>query len=280
MASTNLADIARRICQKRHLNFVGPVGEGTFKQTFHVIDTAKCSLALKIYKAEDASPRSQREIGAMQKCNHKNIAKLLSVETFAIDKQRYLTLMEEYLPGGTLTSKGRLTVACSLEIGAQLIDALGHLAALKLVHRDIKPDNILFRADGTTPVLTDFGIVRDLNDSSITPTWVVRGPGTPLFSPAEQLNNQKHLIDWRTDQFALGVSLTISIFAQHPFREPGIYDPELVQRLASRQGAADWFVREATALGLKPLVRMVSAWPVDRFRKPAELAIAWGKQKG
>ena len=280
MRTDGLETAARKMCRMHRMQFVGPVGEGTFKQTFHVIDNSNTPLALKIYKAEKASLRDHREIDAMRRCSHKNIAKLLSVQKFVHGSQTIVALTEEFLSGGTLTSKGQLSSTQCLSVGKQLVDALGHIAALNLVHRDIKPDNIIFRSDGVTPVLTDFGVVRDLAGSSITPTWAPRGPGTPFFSAPEQLNNQKNLIDWRTDQFALGISLAFVVFGEHPYRNPGLGDLELLQRVSSRLGPGDWFAERAIKSGLSALPRMVAGWPVDRYRKPDQLGAAWLKQKG
>jgi serine/threonine protein kinase len=280
MLTGGLEDAARKICRKHRMQFVGTVGEGTFKQTFHVVDSSNTPLALKIYKAEKASPRDHREINAMRRCSHKNIAKLLSVETFTDGNQKVIAITEEFLSGGTLTSKGQLNAKQCLSIGKELVDALGHIARLSLVHRDIKPDNIIFRSDGVTPVLTDFGVVRDLTDSSITPTWAARGPGTPFFSAPEQLNNQKNLIDWRTDQFALGISLAVAVFGEHPYRNLGTSDQDLLQRVSSRLKPADWFTERTVLSGLSVLQRMVAPWPVDRYRKPEHLSAGWAEQKG
>jgi serine/threonine protein kinase len=280
MLTGGLEDAARKICRKHRMKFVGTVGEGAFKQTFHVVDSSNTPLALKIYKAENASPRDHREINAMRKCSHKNIAKLLSVETFKDGNQKIVAITEEFLSGGTLTSKGQLDVKKCLSVGSQLVDALGHIARLNLVHRDIKPDNIIFRSDGLTPVLSDFGVVRDLTDSSITPTWAARGPGTPFFSAPEQLINQKNLIDWRTDQFALGISLAVAVFAEHPFRNLDTTDEDLLQRVSSKLKPAAWFAEQTVASGLSALLKMVAPWPIDRYRKPENLRTAWAAQKG
>jgi serine/threonine protein kinase len=280
MPTGGLKDAARKICRKHRMKFVETVGEGAFKQTFHVVDSSNTPLALKIYKAENASPRDHREISAMSKCSHKNIAKLLSVETFRDGDQKVVAITEEFLSGGTLTSKGQLDVKECLAIGSQLVDALGHIARLNLVHRDIKPDNIIFRSDGLTPVLSDFGVVRDLTDSSITPTWAARGPGTPFFSAPEQLINQKSLIDWRTDQFALGISLAVAVFAEHPYRNLDITDEDLLQRVSTRLKPAAWFAEKTVASGLSALLKMVAPWPIDRYRKPENLRAAWAAQRG
>jgi serine/threonine protein kinase len=267
MQRSDLEDIAKRICQRRRLLLVARVGEGTFKQTFQVLQTDGTPLALKLYKADSSAKRDRREIEAMRRCKHKNIARLLSVDSYRYGGQVYLTMTEEFLSGGTLADKGSLAPGKCLEIGAQLIDALSHIAKLNLVHRDIKPANIMFRSDVSTPVITDFGVVRDLNESSITPTWAPRGPGTPFFASPEQLNNEKDLTDWRTDQFALGVVLAHS-------------DRDVVERVAAREKPAGWFGQRARGAGLPALEKMISPWPVGRYRKPELLRQEWDRQKG
>jgi serine/threonine protein kinase len=271
---------ARKICVKHKLQFIERVGEGAFKQTFRVADSEGIPSALKLYKAASAAGRDRREIKAMLRCKHDNIARLLWVENYNHKNQDLVAIAEEYLPGGTLTSKGQLTVSQCLTIGTYLIDAVSHIASLKLVHRDIKPDNIMFREDGKTPVITDFGVVRDLQESSMTPTWQPRGPGTPFFSAPEQLKNEKSLIDWRADQFALGVVLAYVVFGGHPYKEEGISDWEVVDRVSSKKPPSSWFLRRAAEFDLVALARMVAPWPVDRYRKPELLRRAWSEQKG
>jgi len=280
MQNGELEQVARKICAKRGLQFVQRVGEGAFKQTFHVVDGKHTPLALKVFKATSSNKRDQREIDAMLRCKHSNIARLVCVENCSHVGQQFVAITEEFLPGGTLTAKGQLSIAQGVAVGKQLVEAIAHIAALHLVHRDIKPDNILFRADDSTPVITDFGVVRDLTDSSITPTWAARGPGTPFFAAPEQLNNEKSLTDWRTDQFALGVVLAYSVLGTHPYSESGISDREIVDRVAARRAPGDWFQGRAAEAGLPALLKMVAPWPVDRFRRPEMLTRAWSEQKG
>ena len=137
----------------------------------------------------------------------------------------------------------------------------------------------MFREDRSTPVITDFGVVRDLTDSSMTPTWAPRGPGTPYFASPEQLNNEKDLTDWRSDQFALGVVLAYVTLQQHPYMLPGIPDQDVVDRVSSRIGPAEHFVACANEAGLSVLSKMVAPWPVDRYRTPSHLATAWRGQR-
>jgi serine/threonine protein kinase len=147
-----------------------------------------------------------------------------------------------------------------------------------LVHRDIKPANIMFESEDSPAILGDFGIVRDLTKSSLTHTYVASGPCTPYFAAPEQLNNDKALIDWRTDQFGLGTTLTVSHFGFHPYRAVGDEDGQSVVRVSSRSGPSAEFVDAASAEGLPVLAAMLSPWPVQRYRTPSLLLSAWRAQ--
>jgi len=280
MAQPDLDQVAQKFCEERDMRFVKRVGEGTFKQTFEVVGTDGITVALKLYKAATLGPREQREIDAMLRCNHQNIARLLSVHRYDYQNTPFVALTEEFLPGGTLTSKGKVTKAECLRISGQLIDALAHTSGLSLVHRDIKPDNIMFRQDGRSPVLTDFGVARDLLESSLTPTWAPHGPGTPFFAPPEQLNNQKQLIDWRSDQFSLGIAMAYVTLGSHPYLPVGGSDTDVVEAVAARKGPSKEFIETSAAIGLPALQKMVAPWPVHRYRKPELLAEAWHSQEG
>jgi serine/threonine protein kinase len=262
-------------CAQNNLKFGQKVGEGAFKETFEIAEPDGAPAALKLSKAGASSQRSQREIEAMKKCEHPNIARLLRVEKFLYRREEYIVTIEEFLPGGTLTRLGRVDVQTCYEIGKQLIDAIGHIASLDLVHRDLKPDNIMFRSDKKTPVVVDFGVVRDLLDTSLTPSWAARGPGTPFFAAPEQLNNEKHQIDWRADQFSLGVVLSVHVFGIHPFQVKGLHGHQVVDRVAARQPVDEHFPSTIKRVGLIALERMVRPWAVERFRTPAMLRQAW-----
>jgi len=199
--------------------------------------------------------------------------------TFYSSAENYLFLLEEYLSGGTLSDRlqstgtmGRLEL---IPFGQTLSSALSKIAFEGLVHRDIKPDNVMFRADGVTPVIVDFGIVRDLASSSLTGTWQMRGPGSPFYAAPEQLNNEKHMIDWRTDQFALGVLLSLCAFNMHPYSEPSDVPAQVVDRVANRSGLSNQFTAEIAKANLPMLAKMVAPWPVNRFRTANDLTAAW-----
>lgn len=269
--------IAKAICKQYGLQYIDFVGEGAFKETYHIKENEN-SRALKIFRSVKSPQRTEREINAMLRCNHPNIGRLLNVSVFEYQSNTYLFLIEEYLSGGTLSdrlSSGLLSVSEVKKIGIQLIDAVEHIANHNLVHRDIKPDNIMFGKDKDKPVIVDFGLVRDLSNTSLTQTWLMHGPGTPLYAAPEQLNNEKELIDWRTDQFALGISLGISVFGIHPYSGKTGDSNETVMNIINHSPINKEFMQKCQDAGLMPLIKMVNQWPIGRYRTSQELMKAW-----
>jgi serine/threonine protein kinase len=270
--------VAQAFCAANGHVFVGPVGAGAFKETFHIVLATGEAQALKVYEPGFSPERTVRELTAMQRCSHPNIGCLNAIAGFYHNGVEYLLSVEEFLSGGTLSARlqrALLTDAETRRMGTELVSAVAHIASHDLVHRDIKPDNILFRADGTTPVIVDFGLVRDLVGTSLTQTWLMRGPGTPFFAPPEQLRNEKAMIDWRSDQFSLGVVLALSAFGFHPYHENGYSPTQTVERVADRGPQTARFVAAAGERGMQFLIRMTAAWPVERFRTPDDLERAW-----
>lgn len=276
--SLSLETIADLICKELGMEMVGNSGEGAFKETYHVLDHENEHLALKIFKNGKGTERTQREIEAMKTCNHPNIGKLIKVSNYEFEGRDFLYIIEEFLSGGTLTDRikvGNMNDKDFSYIVPQLIDALSHISSHKLVHRDIKPDNIMFREDHQTPVIVDFGLVRDLNNESLTQTWLMQGPGSPLFSAPEQLNNEKELIDWRTDQFSLGISFSLAKFGLHPYMYVDESQSEVVSRLIKKEKYSEQFVETCNNEGLPALLKMVAPWPIERFRDANQLKEAW-----
>jgi serine/threonine protein kinase len=271
----DLTKIAKLVCKDLDLSLFEKVGKGTYKQTFRV-KRGEQPLALKIYQPFIQNGRDVREIDAMRMCDHAHIAKLLSVGNIKYSGTEYIYIIEEYLGGGTLKDRIRngkklLTPLETYELGNQLINGISHIQSHNLVHRDLKPENILFRESTDEAVITDFGIVRDLNKDSLTGTWLLQGPGTYYYSSPEQLNNDKEIIDWRTDQFCLGIVLSICAFNDHPFGNP--------DNVAQHLKPTDKFTLNIQSAGLSALPRMLAAWPAQRYRTPQELITAWISQE-
>ncbi len=121
----------------------------------------------------------------------------------------------EYLGGQDLTGRlmAPMAPAAALDIVYQIAGALAVAHAKGIVHRDVKPANILFRDDGT-PVLTDFGIAKHLGDTELTSTGTILG--SPYYMSPEQVEG-KTVLDGRSDIYSLGVILYEMLMGQRPF---------------------------------------------------------------
>ncbi|RZU45243.1 serine/threonine protein kinase [Fluviicoccus keumensis] len=129
----------------------------------------------------------------------------------------YHYLAMEYHTGGDLSSRissGGLTPYEALRITKQLADALGMAHSKGVVHRDIKPDNVLFRAHNDDAILTDFGIARDMQAESNL-TQIGSTVGTPKYMSPEQARGLK--VDGRADLYSLGIMLYEMLTGKPPF---------------------------------------------------------------
>ena len=277
-----LEPVARAICAAAGYTFGGGIGQGTFKETYLATKADGTKLALKVLRPGFSPERSDREVDAMKRCSHPNIVTLLELAEFEHAGAKYGYLVEGYLGGGTLDDRMQRNLLSRGQVqtlGDELIRAVAHIADQDLVHRDFKPANIMYPSDDAEAVVVDFGIVRDLKKESITKSYLLSGPGTPFFAAPEQLNNEKALIDWRTDQFAIGVTLALAHFGFHPYREDGEDDNQAITRVAGRSGPSAKFTQAIGAANLPVLGKMVQPWPVERVRTPSALLEGWRKQK-
>ncbi|RJQ58131.1 MAG: serine/threonine protein kinase [Stygiobacter sp.] len=273
MLKSFLLDIAHEFGAQRAYKQVHFVGRGGFKECFHIIDVFGKEYALKIIDNRGSNLiRLEREMMILSSCNTPLISKLYEFGTFVDNSSiAYPFSIEEYLDGGTLEQKINLGISREfiISLASDLTYGLSYIKKLNIVHRDIKPANILFRKNSDTPVLIDFGIARDLNKSSLTPTWHLSGPGTPFFASPEQLNNEKNIIDWRTDQFSLGLVIGFCLFQKHPFE--GVGGLDAISAVAERKKCSKDFIDKVSALGFDCIIRMLEPWPHRRYQNPEEL---------
>ncbi len=172
-------------------------------------------LSKQLGKKETFVARFFREARAMARLDHPNVLKVFAVET---DKGRHYVAIE-YVDGQTMqdwvNQLGRLSVADAVLVTIQCAQALVHAHDASLVHRDIKPDNVLVTRTGHVKV-ADFGLAKAADDD-MSMTQSGTGLGTPLYMAPEQARNAK-AVDLRADIYALGCSFYHFLTGELPFK--------------------------------------------------------------
>lgn len=135
---TSLRPVAEAIAGALGYTFVGAAGAGGAKEAYEVVDGSGARLALKVFRLGMVSERTQREIDAMRRCSHPNIARVVAIDAFDHGGQRHVFLIEDFLSGGSLhdhvVDHGLFSAVASREIAVRLVDAVAHIASHNLVH--------------------------------------------------------------------------------------------------------------------------------------------------
>lgn len=237
---------------------------GTANVYLAVQESLERQVAVKVIPgaSDEVMERFRREARAVAGLQHRNIVSVYDVGT--LDGALYLSM--EYLPGGSLRRRGEGTLEprTSATIVADVAGALQLAHAKGIVHRDIKPQNIMFRDDGTT-VLTDFGIAKVAGTSELTQTNAVIG--TPFYMAPEQAKSLA--VDGRSDLYSLGVVFYWLLVGRHPFESESPFGlimkhlQEPVPRLP-----------DEVALFQTVIDRLLAKEPNDRFQEGRDLVEA------
>ncbi len=208
-----------------HYQVVSKIGMGGMGEVFLATDTklnrpvAIKTLPLYFAANDDYLKRFRTEVTASASLNHPNIATIFSVEE--IDGLPFFTM--EYVDGmplNKLVQNGPIEIELFLEIFIRVAEAFSHAHRKGVIHRDIKPGNILVQKDGTPKVL-DFGLAhldRDKHERSVTGSSItIPGQvlGTPAYMSPEQAEGKQ--VDVRSDIFSLGVVMYEAITGRRPF---------------------------------------------------------------
>ncbi|TDM03978.1 Stk1 family PASTA domain-containing Ser/Thr kinase [Macrococcus carouselicus] len=169
-------------------------------------------ISIPVHDRERTIQRFEREVENATTLSHPNIVKVLDVE----EDDRHYYLVMEYINGPTLSEyirkQGRLTVEEAILFTKQILRGIGHAHQHMIIHRDIKPQNILMTEDKVLKV-TDFGIARALSETAMTQTNHIMG-SVHYLSP-EQAKGRD--IDESSDIYAIGVVVYEMLTGSPPF---------------------------------------------------------------
>lgn len=170
-------------------------------------------LARRRFAERVAVRRFIKEAQTISSLHHPNIVRIY--ETGQTPELRFMAM--EFFPESLkrrIHERGRLDADEALAIASQVASALYYAHDRGYIHRDVKPDNIMFRPDGT-PALLDFGIARVI-ESTTQLTRSGMAMGTPRYMSPEQLNAKR--VDGRSDVYSLGVVLYEMLSGSPPFK--------------------------------------------------------------
>jgi hypothetical protein len=253
---------------------VSCLGTGAFGQVFNAIDTElDRPVAVKVLRGGSGASRDDvdrflREARSAAQLRHPGIVAIHATGQ-APDGSPFL--VEEFVHGSTLAASvkdGPIEPRRAAEIVAALADALAYAHAHGVVHRDVKPSNVMLDPEGR-PHLMDFGLAKRETDE---PPETVEGQvlGTPAYMSPEQARGESRRVDGRTDVYSLGVVLYELLTGERPFR--GNRRMLILQVLEDEPRAPrrlnDRVPRDLETIALKAMAKA----PTRRYATAAELA--------
>lgn len=194
------------------------LGRGGMGRVYRALDRKiNEEVALKLIRPEIAAEREtlerfQNELKTARRISHRHIGRMY--ELMEEKGTHFITM--EYIPGEDLRSAirrfGQLPVGKSLSIAIQICEGLAEAHRLGVIHRDLKPGNIMIDRQGNARIL-DFGIARSLQEKGITSAGMILG--TPEYMSPEQAEARE--VDHRSDIYSLGILLYETVTGRVPF---------------------------------------------------------------
>jgi len=251
------------------------VGQGGMAIVYRGLDRSlKRTVAVKILhkhlaESKEARDRFEREAQAVAKLRHDNILEIFDYASKA-DSESYI--VTEFIDGQTLKQFFTDRPITFPEVGAMIIlqvaRALAHAHAAGILHRDVKPENIMIRSDGVVKLM-DFGISHMVDLERLTVTGQLLG--SPAYMAPEHVEGRP--LDFRTDVFAVGIVLYQLTVGKLPFE--GKNPHEVLKRIAECKFVDPRVAnpRIGNRLG-RIILRAMAAMPNDRYPAIGEMVLA------
>jgi len=253
------------------------IGEGAMAKVYRAYDPEiDRSVVFKVLKDEfcvdeEYLHRFLREAKAAGALSHANIVTVFDVGKLENSPYIMMELLEGRDLGELLSVKKTISIKDTLAIGTQLAKALDYAHSAGVVHRDIKPDNIVVMPDGETIKVADFGIARMDESEEVSKTQMGSVLGTPRYmSPEQALGNE---VDGRSDLFSVGVILYEMLSGKKAFDATNM--GTLMLQISQQQPPPLNKLRNDIPPGLRGIVhKLLNKKPNKRFQTGGQLAKA------
>jgi len=261
------------------LNSLTPLGTGGQKTVFSAHHATDGDVVLKIIHPQHDPETANREMLAVRSVQSPRVPKILDNGTITTTLGNSIWIREQRVNGTTLSQSlraGPLDTAKLLRLGLHMLEALVSAEQVHIVHRDVKPDNIMCDINNDFWLL-DFGVARHLRLQSLTATSSPFGKFTPGYAPPEQFRNIKDDIDTRADLFALGVTLYQCATGRQPFQE-GARDFTEVLRRVEQLNPPPLVLNFGSADEFRDLVATMMQKRLDHRPRTVNEALDWMKE--
>jgi len=251
-----------------HYKILEEIGKGGMGVVFKALnvnldkEVAVKTIALGLSSDEIFLNRFRTEARALARLRDTNIVDIYDLR---LDDNQWFIVME-YVEGITLAQKIREGGASpwkdTLTLFKQILSAIGHAHRVGIIHRDIKPNNVMITADGTVKV-TDFGLAKDQQNKNHT---IVSSTGGTLFYMSPEQLKGLQFTDFRSDIYALGLTLYEMLTGKIPFRKDDT-DFTIREAIIRRQFPPPTHFIADIPLGLNNIVmRAIEKKPDARFQ--------------